>query len=223
MIMIYFISSFLGGYYFAKWRNKKQLEIARLTGIGNFISAYCEKLKEMCESMLEKVKDESIAQEEKVVLAPMLSTISNIHDELIEIWNNSGETQLAELLGEKISDKDTFGIEIDKKMSKLVEFEDELSTEDSKKALKHIEETFIRIKEIKLWLNEYVNDPDSYIKTVAIEATALLLAKEAVLKALSGKMTVDDDTFDEEATSALAKQGLYTQRYTNAMQLLSGA
>lgn len=138
----------------------------------------------MCESMLEKVKDESIPQEEKTIYAPMLSTLSNVHDELIEIWQNIGEAKLSELLGENISDRVVFDTEVSRKMSNLIEFEDELSAEDRNKALEHISKNYARIEELCSWLNKYINHSDSYIKTVAIEAIALLNSKVTLLKSI---------------------------------------
>lgn len=105
MTLCFIVIFFFFGYYVSNWRNKKKLEIARLLGIRNFVYGYCERLQEMCTSILEKVKNEALEDKEKTMYAHMLSSLSNVHDELVDIWKKSGESKLANLLQETINDK----------------------------------------------------------------------------------------------------------------------
>lgn len=221
MTIVLVIIFSLAGYYYARWQNKKKLEVARLIGIRDFIFGYCEQLRGRCESILEKVKEESINEDKKNLYAPMLSALSNTHDELIEIWEDTGEIKLSVLLGGNI--RDIFGVNIDKKMSNLIKFEDELSAEDENKALEHIAGSLQRIKEFRLWLDKYINNSDGYIKAVAIEASALLDVKESVLRVIETGLNVSGDIAGDEAKAALGKQALHTKRYLSAMRLLSGS
>src|ERR1700722_45337 len=103
MTLFLIIIFFFIGYYYATWRNKKKVEIARLLGVKDFISSYCERLRKMCDLMLEKVETESLETEKQTSHAHMLSVLANVHDELIEIWKDEGEGKLAELLQMTVS------------------------------------------------------------------------------------------------------------------------
>ncbi len=223
MTFLIIIFSTLFGYWFANFRNKKKLEIARLVGIKDFVYGYCENLKGMCDSMLEKVQTQTIDDEEKTRYAHMLATLSNVHDELVDIWKKGGESKLSELLQETISDKEVFGKELDKRMKDLVEFEDQLSADNPTKGLEHIAENYRLIEEIRGWVRDYSKNQDSYVKTVAIETLALLDAKEGVLKMIENSLKTNKDAPGEEAKDALEKQAYHTDRYANAMKLLFGA
>lgn len=222
MALLIAVIFFITGYYFSNFRNKKKLVKARFLGRKHFIYLYCGKLHEMCNTMLEKVTTGTQEDKERTMFAHMLTVLSNVHDELVEI-SNDGENKLIEFMQKKINDRKAFGTNLDKKMKNLIAFEDELTAEDATKGLEIVSKNFQLINETKVWVNDYTKNNDKYIKTAAIETIVLLDAKKEVLKLLEKGLKTGNNTPAKEAKTALDRQANQSDQYVNAMKLLFGS
>lgn len=187
LFIVFIIISFVIGYTCSNYRNRKKLEVSRLRYLQNFVYLYCEKLQKRSNLMLEDLKSGILEDKEKNMLTHMLSVVSNIHDELVAIWDE-GENRIVEQMRDECCDRKAFRLRLEKKMKNLIDFEDQLTAEDANKGIEIINISLELIDEIRSWIKIYLNNRDNLIINVAVETIKLLDAKEDALKMIENSL-----------------------------------